>query len=93
MIRGQKLINEINNYYKINNEYPKDQNDIVNLYKKAFPGENYFLNKYLQPHYQRFNKEKYYLYYKIGWSNIFIWEWLFEYDSNIKRWKIGYMQY
>jgi predicted PurR-regulated permease PerM len=100
IIRGQKLINEINYYFEINNKYPKDlrnpeidQNDILNIYKKVFPDENINYGNYPQPYYNQFNNERYYLYYMIGWSKINVWEWLFEYDSTIKRWKISYMQY
>jgi predicted PurR-regulated permease PerM len=97
MMRGQKLINEINNYFSINNEYPNglktDQNDILKIYKKVFPNENIYIGNFPQPHYSQFNNEVYYLTYMIGWSNIFVWEWLFKYDSSTKRWKIGHMQY
>jgi hypothetical protein len=99
MIRGQKLINEINNYFEINNKYPKDlnsleadQNDILNIYKKVFPNDTIHYRHYPQPYYRKFDNE-YYLYYMIGWSKIHLWEWLFEYDSDTKRWQISYMQY
>ncbi|MDR1858963.1 MAG: hypothetical protein LBQ69_05785 [Treponema sp.] len=98
MIRGQKLINEINNYYIINNKYPNDsrarlddQNDILDIYKKAFPNEDIYLGNFPQPYYHRWKNKSYSLYYM--WSNKFTWRWLFEYDNGIKRWKISYMQY
>jgi hypothetical protein len=97
MIRGKKLINEIDNYFTNNNKYPNDltidQNDILNIYKNVFPNENIYIGNFPQPYYSQFNNEVYYLSYKIGWSNLFVWEWLFQYDSSTKRWGISYIQY
>jgi hypothetical protein len=106
MIRGQEIINEINNYYKINSDYPKfhslDQTDrmnLLNIYRKAFPNEDVhiggFSQQYTQPYYEERNfQPKYYIiYYKIGWSHANVWDWLFLYDSRTKIWKISYMQY
>ena len=102
MMRGQKLINEINNYFAINNKYPDsldslDPNDILNIYKKVFPNENFY-NKNIyrgdfpQPYYR--NLDTWYtLHYMLGWSDFFVWEWLFAYDSSTKRWEISYRQY
>jgi hypothetical protein len=107
MIRGQKLINEIDNYYIINNDYPKflssleqaDHENLLNIYKKAFPNEEVriggFTQQYTQPYYQEMNfQPKYYqIYYKIGWSKKHLWDWIFMYDSRVKMWEISYMQY
>ena len=97
MMKGQKLINEINNYFAINNKYPNglktDQNDILKIYKKVFPNENIYIGNFPQPYYSQFNNEVYYLTYMIGWSDFFVWEWLFEYDSSTKKWGIRHMQY
>jgi hypothetical protein len=101
MIRGQKLINEIDNYFIINNKYPNnvlsiDPDDILNIYKKVFPNENFnimdFPMNFPQPHYQGWDNS-YTLNYMLGWSDLFVWEWLFGYDSSTKRWEIGHMQY
>jgi len=104
MIRGQKLIDEINNYFTINNKYPNgldslDQNDILNIYIKVFPNENINIRNSpqpyfsLQPYYSLLSNDYYTLHYNLGWSNFFVWEWLFIYDSITKGWTIGHMQY
>jgi len=106
MIRGQKLINEIDNYYIINNDYPKfhslnqaDRANLLSIYKEAFPNEDVqiggFSQQYTQPYYEERNfRPKYYIiYYKIGWSNIKIWDWILIYDSRVKIWEISFIQY
>jgi hypothetical protein len=99
MIRGQKLINEIDNYYTIYNKYPNDftsidQNDILYIYKKVFPDEDiYFITmNFPQPYYREYGN-CYILSYMLGWSDLFTWVWLFIYDSSTKRWEIGHLQY
>ena len=106
MIRGEKLINEINDFYNINNEYPKfhslnedDREKLLNIYKKAFPNEDIqiggFSKQYTQPYYEERNFTPYYyeVYYKIGWSNLNVWDWIFIYDSSINSWSISFIQY
>ena len=106
MIRGKKLINEINNFYYINNEYPKfhslndeDREKLLYIYKKAFPNEDVqiggFNKLYTQPYYEErnFTPNYYRIYYKIGWSNLNVWDWIFIYDSSENSWSISFMQY
>jgi hypothetical protein len=104
MIRGERLIYEINNYFNINNEYPKfhtnNKNELINVYKKAFPDENIkiggFSKLYTQPYYTEYNfsNDSFYgIYYNLGWDKKYLWDWIYEYDSRTGKWTLGFIQY
>ncbi|MDR0721214.1 MAG: hypothetical protein LBF75_00265 [Treponema sp.] len=82
---GNKIVNEIESYYEINNIYPNDTNwaIIESIYKKTILKNKEF-DESTQPYYQN-NDGGYILYYVFGFDEPYL-----VYSNKNKKWKYDF---